>query len=680
MQQPETAGVILGGGLDLITPPLQVIPGVVIQAKNYECDLNNGYREMAGYERFDGKFSPALTPFYAIPLDAVTGWVVAETITGQSSGATATIFQISTAGLYVTEAIGIFTAAETIVGSSSATTQVITSVYPNITLEDIDVFLDVRYNKEIFLRDKITAVPGVGNVLGAFRHQALALAVRNFDSTNARMYKSTTAGWQQVATSHIIFFDAIADFDLLVQGSIVNDNAGNTATLIGVSRQDIGSNTGYVVVTGYTTGFANNALLKVSTATAVTISADAAEVVLLANGKYEWEPHNFTGGLNRYRVYGCDGVNPAFEYDVTYNAIVPLYTDQANKVTDIPTFIAIYRNHLFLAFERGIIRNSEPGNPFLWDAAAGTLEIAIGATPTGFDSTAKALLISTDRLTQALTGTTAETFELNIASQNAGARAYTMAHIGTTHVLNDLGVQSITRTDTFGNFADQTISEIVQPIINQLINTVVASTVVLKNNIYKVFTSSGAGISATFQKGQVTGFIPFDLGITVNTVSNANDETGSERILIGSGTGFVYEMERGRSFDGAVKETWIRTAYAFLESPNFRKKFLRADVGVVISGKATVNFNADYSLGSADVLDTRTMQSQINGQNGSFDVDQFDTAVFDGKLVSTAYLDLEGTGDSISLMINHSSAKDDIFSLKDILYTYKRRRIQRAAR
>ena len=247
-------------------------------------------------------------------------------------------------------------------------------------------------------------------------------------------------------------------------------------------------------------------------------------------------------------------------------------------------------------------------------------------------------------------------------------------------MLNDLGVQSITRTDTFGNFADQTISEIVQPIINQLINTVVASTVVLKNNIYKVFTSSGAGISATFQKGQVTGFIPFDLGITVNTVSNANDETGSERILIGSGTGFVYEMERGRSFDGAVKETWIRTAYAFLESPNFRKKFLRADVGVVISGKATVNFNADYSLGSADVLDTRTMQSQINGQNGSFDVDQFDTAVFDGKLVSTAYLDLEGTGDSISLMINHSSAKDDIFSLKDILYTYKRRRIQRAAR
>jgi hypothetical protein len=680
MQQPEQAAVILGGGLDLITPPLQVSPGLVIQAKNYECDLNNGYRVMAGYERFDGRYSPSNTFFYAVPLTSITGWVAAEIITGQTSGATAVIFQISTAGLYITEVSGTFTPAEIIVGSTSSTSQSITFIYPNVTLIDADEFLDVRYNKEIFLRDKITAVPGVGSVLGAFRHQALALAVRNFDSTNARMYKSTTTGWQQVATSHIIFFDAVANFDILVQGATVNDGATNTATLIGVSRQDIGSSTGYVVVTGYTAGFANNALLKVDTTTAVTISEDASEVTLLANGKYEWEPHNFTGGLNRYRVYGCDGVNPAFEYDVNYNAIVPIYTDQANKAADVPTFIAVYRNHLFLAFERGIIRNSEPGDPFLWDAAAGTVEIAVGAAPTGFDSTAKALLISTARLTQALTGTVAETFELNVASQNAGARAYTMAHISTTHMLNDLGVQSITRTDTFGSFADQTISEIVQPAINQLIDTVVANTVVLKNNIYKLFTASGAGISATFQKGQVTGFMPFDLGITVNTVSNANDETGSERILIGSGTGFVYEMERGRSFDGLEKSSWLRTAYAYLESPNFRKKFLRASVGVIITGKATLTINADYSLGSSDVLSIRTIESRIDGPNSSFDVARFDNAVFDGKLVATAYLDLEGTGDSISLIINHSSAKDDIFSLKDILYTYKRRRIQRAAR
>jgi hypothetical protein len=680
MQQPEQGAVILGGGLDLITPPLQVLPGVLIQAKNYESDLNNGYRVMAGYERFDGRYSPTATPFYAIPLSSITGWVVAETVTGQTSSATAVIFQISTGGLYITEVVGTFTVGENILGGTSATLQAITDVYANVTIIDADAFQDVRYNKEIFLRDKITDVPGIGSVLGAFRHQEIALAARNFDATNARMYRSTAAGWERVATSHIIFFDAITDIDLLVQGVTVNDGVGNDATLVGVSRQDTGSNTGYVVVTGYTAGFANNALLKVSTATSVTISADAAEVTLLADGKYEWESHNFTGALGRYRIYGCDGVNSAFEYDVTYNAIVPIYTDQSNQATDIPTFIAIYRNHLFLAFERGIVRNSEPGNPHLWDAAAGTLEIAIGAKPTGFDSTAKALMIGTQRNIQALTGTLASTFELNIASQNAGARSYTLAHIGTTHMLGDRGIQSVTRTDTFGNFADATLSKIVQPLIKQLINTVVASTIVLKNDIYKIFTSSGTGLAATFQEGQIMGFCPFDLGITVNTVSNANDEAGAERILIGSGTGYVYEMERGRSFDGEVKPSWLRTAYAYLETPNFRKKFMRASVGVIISGKATVQMDADYSLGSSDVLNTRTIASVINGQDGNWDVDAFDVAVFDGKLVSTAYLDLEGTGDSISLIVNHSSAKDDIFSLKDILYTYKRRRIQRAAR
>jgi hypothetical protein len=680
MQQPEQSAVILGGGLDLITPPLQVAPGMLLQVKNYECDLNNGYREMAGFERFDGQSSPADTSFYAIPLASIVGWVVAETITGQTSGATAEIFQIGVDGIYVTEVVGTFTAGEDILGGTSTTLDTITDAYANVTISDDEQFQDVRYNKEIYLRDKIAAVPGIGNVLGAFRHQDIALAVRNFDVSSAIMYRSTSAGWEQIATSHIIFFDAVTDISILVQGATINDGNGNNATLIGVSQQDTGSATGYVVVIGYTAGFANNDLLKVAAATAVTISADATAITLLPDGKYEWVSHNFTGGVGRYRVYGCDGVNPGFEYDVTYNALVPIYTDQSNQATDTPTFVAIYRNHLFFAFERGITRNSEPGNPYLWDAAAGTLEIAVGAKPTGFDSTAKALLITTERQTQALTGQIKENFILDVASENAGARAYTVAHIGTTHMLGDRGIIELSRTDTYGNFADAPISKIIQPLLNQLIGNVVASVVVLKNNIYKIFTSSGTGVSATFQEGKVIGYCPFDLGIAINTVSSAKDDTGAERILVGAGDGFVYELEKGRSFDGAVKDSWLRTSYGYMESPNFRKKFLRASVGVIINGKASVLIDADYSLGSSDVSNTRTISSTVNGQDGSWDVDQFDVAVFDGKLVSTAYLDLEGTGDSISLIVNHSSAKDDIFSLKDILYTYKRRRIQRAAR
>jgi len=47
----------LSGGLDLITPALQMAPGKAILAQNYECAMNGGYRRMDGYTIYDGRTS-----------------------------------------------------------------------------------------------------------------------------------------------------------------------------------------------------------------------------------------------------------------------------------------------------------------------------------------------------------------------------------------------------------------------------------------------------------------------------------------------------------------------------------------------------------------------------------------------------------------------------------------------
>lgn len=47
------------GGLDLVTPYLQVQPGRAIEALNYECLPRGGYRRIDGYVKFDGRSADA---------------------------------------------------------------------------------------------------------------------------------------------------------------------------------------------------------------------------------------------------------------------------------------------------------------------------------------------------------------------------------------------------------------------------------------------------------------------------------------------------------------------------------------------------------------------------------------------------------------------------------------------
>jgi hypothetical protein len=51
--------LMLDGGLDLVTPPLFVEPGRLIDCLNYECVDQVGYKKIDGFERYDGGASPS---------------------------------------------------------------------------------------------------------------------------------------------------------------------------------------------------------------------------------------------------------------------------------------------------------------------------------------------------------------------------------------------------------------------------------------------------------------------------------------------------------------------------------------------------------------------------------------------------------------------------------------------
>ena len=80
--------ITLQGGLDLVTPTLSLPPGVATEASNFEVSITGGYTRIAGYERFDGRTSPASATYAAITVADASGLAVGNTIT--NSGATIT--------------------------------------------------------------------------------------------------------------------------------------------------------------------------------------------------------------------------------------------------------------------------------------------------------------------------------------------------------------------------------------------------------------------------------------------------------------------------------------------------------------------------------------------------------------------------------------------------------------
>lgn len=74
--------VLLNRGLDLVTPPLMIEPGSLIDCLNYEMTDTAGYRRMDGYERYDGYPTGAVYEFFRVQINAVDPLEQGEIVPG----------------------------------------------------------------------------------------------------------------------------------------------------------------------------------------------------------------------------------------------------------------------------------------------------------------------------------------------------------------------------------------------------------------------------------------------------------------------------------------------------------------------------------------------------------------------------------------------------------------------
>lgn len=706
----------LGGGLDVVTPALSVNPGRALTTVNFEPHYNDGYRRIDGYERYDGRPRPHLQTFTGFDLVDATGLTLGTVVTGDSSGATGTVIGISGNSIGVTKVTGTFTADEGLnTGAYTLDGAAVERQAPDQDTED--AFLLAAQDE---YRDDILVVPGAGAVRGVWRLKDKTYAWRNnVGETACIMHVDSASGWTTtgVVLAHYVRFDAGGGGTSAALPVVGETVTGGTSGATGEVHKVVqwagstGNNdaTGYLVLINTTgTPFSDNEKLQVSGTDRADANGASSQVSFSPDGEYQLQNHNFFALSDTFAAYGVNGVDE-FAFEIDQGGIVsPILLPTAGDLTGVaddlndppagdPFLLEVHKNQLFLAFPGGRTVHSSVGSPFNFSGFLSAAEFGVGAEITGLNSvTGGVLVITTNRDTQGLFGNNITDWDKRLLAERTGGKLYSAQKLDTVYALDDLGITSLARTETFGDFIGATVSQLVQPIVNALRNSLTTAVIVRKSNQVRWYFSDNTALimyvpspgSINESRGTMTEarvqYGACTYPAAVERIYNMDDELNEERTFFATTDGYVYEDMVGTNFDGAAIASYLRTVFTHLGTPSYRKKFRRLDLELSSNKPLSIKVVSDLSYGapeiSSGITETTTNdvpQIDIFSGGGFWDTDNWDEIYWDGQNIATARVQLGGTGENIGFLFFNESATARPFILQGLTVHYDRRRLQR---
>lgn len=681
MPPVQTKFFPFNGGLDEVTPPIELNPGVIISGSNIEVGVNGGYARLGGYERFSGLAKPSAAA-YAVLTCNITGTVALNDVLTDAAGTSyGTVISLPSGQAVLTKITGTFSTGNikvgaTVVGTctgaqatNGASTVALNATYLNLAA---DVY-----------RALIAAVPGSGSVLGVWQYNSSVYAIRNNAGDTAAVLhiKHATTGWTAVPLGYELNFTSGGTAEPLVGTVLTGDTSTKTATITKIiltsgtwAGGDAAGRIFFASQSGaFTSGENFSASGSVTQANILTMTLTETAITLTKSGRYEFVNWNFGGGK---KMYGCDGVNKGFEFDGTH--WVKINTGQT---TDTPSHVFVNKNHLFFSFLHSA-QHSGIGTPYIWTPVSGAAEISCGDTITGFiglpgTASGAAMGIYTRNRTLVLYGDAASgsnPWSLVPFSEESGSLPYTMQYITQGFCLDTQGIMSLSTTQEYGNFQNAVVSQKVSKTLDPIISYAVASCVVRKKNQYRVFFSNGTALYMTLKNKNLLGITPVKLVDAVTCICSAEGSSGTEEIYFGSTDGFVYQMDIGTSFDGDPIAWNAELAYNHCGSPRQLKTFRK---GVTeVTGTDYCEFSAGYSLsyGSTEYAPGTTLTSASNLSQMNWDNFTWDQFFWDGRSLTPSEFDITGTAENISLVFSGNSDEFQSFTLNGEIIHYTVRR------
>lgn len=663
----QTAVVTLTGGLDTAAAPLAMNPGHVIGSENYEPRLQGGYQRVKGVERRDGR--PAPSDAQIVVLGVATSWGAGATVgasaTGGTSGATGVIAYVEGTYLALTKVTGTWQNGENLL--VAAVNQGVTILEPSITALQAN---EMYAAAAAIYRADITAVPGSGPICGICMVNNVLYAFRNnAGGTSQDCYMESTSGWTLIPRHKLIRFTG--GTGTYTSGTVTITQGGNTATgyrvMVESGSWGAGDAAGAIVMTAPTPGVFASAAATLSSGATVTLNASTySQIILYPSGRWKFKPYRFSlTGLSVTPVYGVDRVvNPGgadtggnfIEFDG--NFIVPM---TAGGI-DGPYKLECHKQHLFAVRLKTSLQHSATGDPYNWTVVSGAGELLIGDEVTELVSMQGneadgALFVLCRNRTEVLYGNDSADWNLVLLSKEVGAKPYSAQVLGSLLALDEQGVRRYAASDTFGNFTFNTLTDHLRNKVASLTPT--ASAVDREGGRYRIFFDDGTWISGVPGKPWAWMFCRYPFTVEV---ASEWEENGVSSIFVGDEDGYVYQCDRGRSFDGEAIEAWLKTAFAHLGSPTMRKAFRAVHIEVRGDSAGTLGVQPDYSYGDTsidEVAAALATNNPVDGPDAAFDLGNWDEGSWDAKYISLLKVKARGVGENVSILI-YSTAADEL--------------------
>ena len=669
----------LEGGLDLVTPPIALSPGCVIDSQNYEPDIAGKYRRIDGYERTDGSSLPSAEFYYILFVDTTNLLVVGSTVNGATSGATGNILGLFTNYIVLSRVTGNFINAEnlrlvTVIKAVVSGTQLQNGAIK--LSDDADYKLLAANDRRTF----INAVPGSGSIRGVWIYNEVLYAFRdNVNGTAGNMYKATTAGWVQIIfNSELRFTAATAQINIgdVVTGGTSNATGTVLAALLMTGTWTV-NGVGSLVI-GSTTGtFTSGEAIKVATVSRATSSAASSAIVRAPGGRMEFFNYNFIGSTLTTKMYGVCGNNTGFEFDGT--TYIPIRT---GMVVDTPAHVIAHKGFLFFSFSASV-QYSAIGNPYGWSVVLGSGEVDTSSVVTGFlpqggNQAGSSLAIFTQVRTFVLYGSSNADFKLVSSVFDIGYSAFTAQQVSNNaYGLTSRGIQTLLTTLNYGDFDYSSISHMIQPLMTIKRGLEISSTTIRTKNQYRVFFSDGTAIVVGITGDKPSGLMPLNYTRPVRCIVSATLLTGTEVVYFGSDDGYVYKDNSGTSQDGVAIEAYLKLPFNNDRSPRVRKRFIRAVFEVAIDGYTQVNVSSNLGYGSTDVLNSNQFDTFLTKTNANWDAGLWDKFYWDAASLANSSISLDGTEKNISIVFYSSRAQDSAHTISGITLLSTPRRLER---
>lgn len=675
-----------GGGLDTNSAALAIPPGCVLASQNYE-PLAEGYGRMEGYERFDGRGAPSDASYWLLPFKTgLVTFAIGDVVTGGTSGASGAVVMAPTVSsgawgagaagyLILTNVSGTFQANEAL--RVSAVTR---ATSDGTATEKASTDIAVRYARlaaaQDYRRTLIARPPGSGPVRGVAIHNGQVFAFRdNVGATACVGYRATTAGWTALPVHRRMSFTA-GTSEVFEGDALVGASSGATGTVrrVVVQSGSWGASTaaGYIDLSGVTGTFTAETV-RVGGTNRATGSATT-PITLPAGGRYRFISHNFYGNKQRYRLYGVNGVGPAFEVMEDGG----IGTIPTGMQTDAPTRIFEISNHLGLVFPGGSVQFSGTGEPRSWTPITGAGEIGIGTECTDVvqaNETAVALFGETKICV--LAGRDVGDFTLDTLTEEAGAVADTAARVGRTLYLDARGLRDLQATQAYGNFKTGTQSGRFERYFRDRKRAgvdAVGAFVCKTKSQYRLMWSDGTGLSVYMGNKQPEAMV-FNYRTLRPTCFAEGEMADGEAIFVGAEDGYVYRLDRGNTFDGTPFDYFAQLGYNHFGAPTREDRFHKIVLELTSPAKMTIGVAADFDYSDGQKVRAVGGDFSLYGGGALWNTVPWNTFVWSAPIEGRVESPLDGLGRNASFIFagRTEPAEDRHILQAYIVYRSKRK-------